>query len=204
MIRVEALTGANLEAALEDVARLRISVFRAWPYLYDGDPEYERTYLETYARSEDAIVVGAFDGAALVGAATGTSLLDHSDDFSAAFDGTAEDLDRIFYCAESVLLPEYRGQGVGQQFFALREAHAIALGKHKSAFCGVLRPWDHPARPESYVPLDGFWRRRGYRPLAGAVARFKWKDLGEDAETAKSLQFWIRTLEPEITAEAAE
>ncbi|MFP5511018.1 MAG: GNAT family N-acetyltransferase, partial [Alphaproteobacteria bacterium] len=42
MIRVAALTGAGLEAALDDVARLRIAVFRDWPYLYDGDLAYER------------------------------------------------------------------------------------------------------------------------------------------------------------------
>ena len=41
MIRVERLTGAALAAALPDVARLRIAVFRAYPYLYDGDAAYE-------------------------------------------------------------------------------------------------------------------------------------------------------------------
>ena len=62
MIRVEALTGAALDAALDDVARLRIAVFRAWPYLYDGDLEYERGYLDSYRTSPGAVVVGAFDG----------------------------------------------------------------------------------------------------------------------------------------------
>ena len=32
-IEIRALTGAALEAALDDVARLRIAVFREWPYL---------------------------------------------------------------------------------------------------------------------------------------------------------------------------
>ena len=45
-IEVLALTGDALEAALDDVARLRIAVFRAWPYLYDGHLDYERRYLE--------------------------------------------------------------------------------------------------------------------------------------------------------------
>ena len=36
MVEVRALTGAELEAHLDDVARLRIAVFRDWPYLYDG------------------------------------------------------------------------------------------------------------------------------------------------------------------------
>ena len=43
MIETRVLTGAALEAALEDVARLRIAVFRDWPYLYDGSLDYEAT-----------------------------------------------------------------------------------------------------------------------------------------------------------------
>jgi GNAT superfamily N-acetyltransferase len=194
MIHVQALTGAALEAALDDVARLRIAVFRDWPYLYDGDLAYERDYLAVYRDNPRAVVVGAFDGAHLVGAATGMPMQDHADDFATAFDGTGEDLARIFYCAESVLLPGYRGQGIGHRFFDLREDHTRSLGLEKVAFCSVIRPEDHPLRPKAYAPLDGFWRKRGYRPLAGVVAQFGWKDLDQSHESDKPLQFWIKTL----------
>lgn len=194
MIHVAALTGAALEAALDDVARLRIAVFRDWPYLYDGDLGYERAYLAVYPDNPRAVVVGAFDGARLVGAATGLPMQDHADDFAAAFDGTGEDLSRLFYCAESVLLPEYRGQGIGHRFFDLREEQARSLGLEKVAFCSVIRPEDHPLRPKGHAPLDGFWRKRGYRPVPGVVAHFGWKDLDQSDETDKPLQFWIKTL----------
>ena len=193
-MRIEALTGEALDAALDDVAELRIRVFRDWPYLYDGDPNYEREYLETYRTSEAALLVGAFDGAKLVGAATGTPMTDHAEDFAAAFDQTGLRLADIFYCAESVLLPEYRGQGVGHRFFDLREAHGRSLGAAVSAFCGVVRPQDHPLRPAGYWPLDGFWRKRGYVPLDGAVAWFSWKDVDHTDETKKPLQVWTRVL----------
>ena len=106
MIQVERLTGQALADALDDVARLRIEVFRAWPYLYDGDAGYEAEYLQTYRESADAILVGAFDGDRLVGASTGTPMEDHAEDFGAAFAGQGIALKDIFYCAESVLLPE--------------------------------------------------------------------------------------------------
>lgn len=194
-MRVEVLTGAALEAALDDVARLRIEVFRAFPYLYDGAFEYERAYLQTYRDSENAVLVGAFDGETLVGAATGTPLEDHAEDFAAAFAGHDLALDQIFYCAESVLLPQYRSRGIGHQFFDEREAHARKLGRRKVVFCSVQRPTDHPLRPSSYAPLDPFWRKRGYQPLQGAVAQFSWKDVDQVSETAKPLQFWIRDLD---------
>ncbi|WP_065333097.1 GNAT family N-acetyltransferase [Tritonibacter mobilis] len=193
-LRIETLTGAALAAALDDVARLRIEVFRAWPYLYDGDLAYEREYLQSYRDSAGAVVVGAFDEDRLVGAATGTPLADHADDFAAAFAASTLDMADIFYCAESVLLPAYRGQGAGHGFFDAREAHARELGFAKSAFCSVIRPKEHPLHPTGYTPLDPFWRKRGYRPLPGVVAEFAWKDIGQPKETTKALQFWLRDL----------
>ena len=193
MIRVARLTGEALGAALDDVARLRIEVFRAYPYLYDGDAAYERAYLQTYRDSADAILVGAFDGTRLVGASTGTPMEDHAE-FASALSVQDMPLSDIFYCAESVLLPGYRGQGVGHAFFDQREAHGRDLGRQVSMFCGVVRPADHPLRPADYAPLDPFWRKRGYAPVAGAVATYRWKDLDQPAETDHDLQFWSRRL----------
>ncbi|MBY5973058.1 GNAT family N-acetyltransferase [Ferrimonas balearica] len=192
-MKVEVLTGEALEAALDDVARLRIEVFRAWPYLYDGDLAYERRYLTEY-QADSAVVVAAIDAGRIVGVATGMAMEAHDDDFSAAFADRPEPLNQIFYCAESVLLPDYRGRGLGHAFFDAREAHARALGRRYSAFCGVQRPEDHPARPADYRPLDGFWRKRGYEPLPGVVAHFRWKDIGDDAQTSHPLQFWMKSL----------
>ncbi|MGD9293940.1 MAG: GNAT family N-acetyltransferase [Roseobacter sp.] len=191
---VRALTGAALANAMPDVARLRIDVFREWPYLYDGDLAYEERYLAPYATAPDAIVVGAFEGDRLVGASTGMPLSAHAEDFAAAFTATELDMARVFYCAESVLLPDFRGRGIGHRFFDLREDFARRRGFSTSAFCAVIRPGDHPAKPPGYKPLDAFWRGRGYAPLPGAIARFSWKDLGAETETEKPLQVWTRPL----------
>ena len=193
VITIESLTGSAIEPVLDDLARLRITVFRDWPYLYDGDLAYERDYLSAYLRP-GAVVVAAHDAGRLVGAATGAPMAQHADEFAAAFAGRPESLDDIFYCAESVLLPPYRGRGLGHAFFDRREAQARALGLGWSAFCSVRRPEDHPARPADYRPLDAFWRKRGYQPLPGVAAQFAWRDIGAPSETEKPLQFWIKPL----------
>ncbi|MFP1644178.1 GNAT family N-acetyltransferase [Pontitalea aquivivens] len=200
---IRVLKGDDLMAVLDDLARLRITVFRDWPYLYDGNPDYERRYLDAYRTSPGAIVVGAFDGDRLVGAATGTPMEDHATDFATAFAATPYPLDEIFYCAESVLLPTYRGRGIGHAFFDARETHARALGRRFSAFCAVIRPADHPARPTAYRPLDAFWRARGYAPLPGVIAQFNWTDHGDAQQTRKPLQFWLRHLGDAIAAKNA-
>lgn len=193
-VAVRSLTGADLDAALDDLAALRISVFRDWPYLYDGDAAYERRYLATYRDSPGAILIGAFDGTRLIGAATGTPMEDHAADFGAAIAAIDLPPARIFYCAESVLLPEYRGRGIGHRFFDGREAQARALGRDHVAFCAVIRPPDHPARPHNARSNDAFWQKRGYAPLPGVTAEYSWRDLGESGETRKPLQFWMRRL----------
>lgn len=194
MIEVRALQGAELEAALDDVAGLRIAVFRDWPYLYDGTLDYERAYLATYRDAPGALLVGAFDLGRLVGASTSTPMEDHAEAFAAPFQRLGIPLTDILYGAESVLLPAYRGQGIGHRFFDLREAHARSMGRKYVAFCSVRRPDDHPMRPGHARTNDAFWRGRGYEPLPGVVAEFSWRDLGDAAETNKPLQFWMRAL----------
>lgn len=190
----QVLDGDAVAAALDDLARLRIDVFADWPYLYAGSLDYERDYVATYRDAQNAILVAAKDGDRIVGAATGTPMEDHASDFAAPFAETGIPLTDIFYCAESVLLPDYRGQGAGHVFFDMREAKAKALGRRYVAFCSVMRPEDHPARPADYRPLDGFWRKRGYEKLDGVIARFKWTDHGDAEQTEKPLLFWMKAL----------
>lgn len=193
-IEVRALTGPALEAALDGVAALRIAVFRDWPYLYDGSLDYERAYLQTYRDNPGALLVGAFHNDRLVGASTSTLMEDHAEAFSAPFRALNIPLTDILYGAESVLLPEYRGIGLGHRFIDLREDHARAMGRAYVAFCSVQRPADHPAKPANARSNDAFWRGRGYETLPGVIAEFSWKDLGDEAETLKPLQFWMRKL----------
>lgn len=194
MVEVRRLARAEVEAAFDDLARLRIAVFRDFPYLYDGDLGYERRYLATYMHSPGAVVVGALDGATLVGAATASPLADHFEEFAQPFAARGLDPADFFYFGESVLLAEYRGQGVGVRFFEEREAAAREAGFSHCVFSAVVRPADHPARPADYRPLDGFWTRRGYARIAGLTTGFCWRDVGEAAESVKPMEYWSKRL----------
>lgn len=192
-LHVSPVTGAELRAALPDLARLRMAVFRDFPYLYAGSAEYEQNYLETYFQAPGAFLALARDGDRVVGASTALPLLHETPEVRWPFEQSPEfDPAQVLYLGESVLLPEYRGQGLGHAFFDEREAHARRLGLPVTAFCAVQRPLSHPARPVGYWPLDPFWQTRGYVERPDLETKMSWQDLGDVGETLKPMRFWVR------------
>lgn len=196
-MHIRLLQGAVIAPHIDDLARLRLTVFREFPYLYDGSLEYEARYLATYAESPESLFVLAQDGERVVGASTGLPMADETEEFQRPFREKGWDPQRVFYFGESVLLPEYRGSGLGVRFFAEREAYARRLGRFDHcAFCAVERPADHPRRPPGYQPLNEFWARRGYRHHPELRTEYHWRDLDEQSESAKPMSFWLKELTP--------
>lgn len=193
------LSGQDAAPYLDEVAALRIAVFREWPYLYDGDRDYERDYLAAYAASPESVCVLAFDQGRVVGASTGLPLADDQAAFQRPFLDRGEDVSRIFYFGESVLLPAYRGRGFGHAFFDHREAHARALKRFDiAAFCAVDRDPDDPRRPAWHRGNETFWAKRGYTRREGMTMSLDWNEVGR-GEVAHALTFWTRPLHEDST-----
>lgn len=187
------LQGPALGPWLDQLGRLRIAVFREYPYLYDGSLEYEREYLRTYSQASDSLVVLVTNAAGeVVGATTCIPLKNEGPEFQEPFLKKGISVDDVCYFGESILLPELRGQGVGKEFFRRREAHAARLGSRWTGFCAVDRDTQDPRRPEGYRPLDTFWQSRGYQKQPGMQASFVWKEIGEESESPKTLTFWLK------------
>lgn len=199
-IRMETLTGDSVRHLIPELSRLRCEIFREWPYLYAGNLEYERDYLAEFAQGEAAVVAAAWDGDRLVGAATAAPLASHTSKFIPLYEKHGFDPETVFYFGESVLLPQYRGRGIGHAFFDRREAAARSAETKKgqsyelTSFCAVIRNPDDPRRPADYRPLEGFWQQRGYRPVRGMVGSYDWQEVGSDKETPHPMQFWVRSL----------
>ncbi len=194
-VRVERKSGEALIEFIPELARLRIQVFRDFPYLYDGTVEYEKKYLQTYIDHPDSVIVLAFDADdnKIVGASTAIPMRDETTELQKPFLERGYDINEVFYCSESVLDKNYRGLGLGVRFFEEREAHAAELGGFKHiTFCCVERPVDHPRRPKDYVPLDKFWNKRGYFKHPELATTYTWKDLDDLEETPKNMTFWLK------------
>lgn len=181
-------------ARLNELAALRITVFKEFPYIYDGSLDYEVKYLGRYLDSKTArIFVAETDQQQLVGMSTCQHLNDEMDEIKKPFQEAGIATDSIFYFGESLLQSDYRGQGIGKKFFELREEYARSFPKIQSTvFCAVDRPVTHFQRPADYQPLDLFWNSRGYKKNENLKCYLEWHDIGEPKATIKSLSFWVK------------
>lgn len=186
-------TGAEIATVFDNLAKLRITVFRAFPYLYEGSIDYEKEYLKVYSESENSFLFAVYDEQEMVGATTCIPLVDETPEVQEPFIKAGIDLESVFYFGESILLPEYRGLGLGHRFFDEREAHARSFPSCKiTCFCSVARPENHPLKPVDYQPLDKFWSKKGYKKEFSLKSQFDWLDIGNSQSTQKDMIYWIK------------
>jgi GNAT superfamily N-acetyltransferase len=194
-ITFKVTTGSDVNEIIDDLAQLRITVFHDFPYLYEGSYAYEKEYLKIYSNSRKSFIFSVYDAGKMVGASTCIPLADETEEVQNPFREAFIDVDTVFYFGESILLPAYRGAGLGHRFFDEREAHAASFNTFSlTAFCAVERSEAHPAKPDAYRPNDVFWLKRGYTKNENLQALMEWPDLGEAESSTKKMIFWTRPL----------
>lgn len=194
-VSLTVVSGAEVLPWIPHLAALRVAVFREFPYLYEGSPDDEQRYLAAYVKASRACLVLARDGDQVVGASSAIAMEEETDEVQAPFLDAGIEPSEIIYFGESILLPAYRGQGIGGRFFDEREAWAANQpGRTLLTFCAVQRPPDHPQRPVAFRPLDGFWRRRGYEERPDLETVFRWRTVGDPEESAHRMRFWTREI----------
>ena len=179
-VTCQVLIGDAVGHSLAVLARLRIDIFRDYPYLYAGRIDDELTYLRIYAATPGAVVVLAQEGDAIVGAATGIPLAAESPEFCGPFVQAGWPLAQIYYVGEILLYPSYRSVGAGSRLLGEVEDHARRLGFRFLASATVDRPVDHPLRPSDFIPIDRFCDRHGFVPHPELTVRLAWPDVAGD------------------------
>ena len=111
-LTVQRFKGTHSLAYIDKLAELRIKVFREYPYLYQGNLDYEKNYLRTYVTCKEAIIVIVKDGNEVVGVSTAIPLEFETPECQKPFIEQNLPLNKIFYFGESVLLPPYRANGI--------------------------------------------------------------------------------------------
>lgn len=193
-LKISRLKGNEILPYINDLAELRMSVFREYPYLYEGNIEYEIKYLSTYTQCKDSVMIVVSDLSKIIGASTAIPLKFETIEFQKPFLDLEMDVNDIFYFGESVLEKSHRGQGIYRYFFHEREQAAKSYGCKLAAFCAVERAENDKRRPPDYESLDNIWKHFGYEKHPEIATTFNWKEVGETEESPKPMTFWLKKL----------
>ncbi|MBI3774365.1 MAG: GNAT family N-acetyltransferase [Gammaproteobacteria bacterium] len=194
---MEVLThlGAEIGAFIEPLGRYRIEIFREFPYLYDGDMEYERHYLSRYLQSDESFLLLGQDASGIACACTGIPLAHEMEEFKAPFVDRGAPVTDKFYLGEIMIRKDLRGQGLGTRVMNLALSTIARARKYQNVvLCTVIRPSSHPLKPADYTFNDNLWRHAGFSKLTDFTVLFPWKDLGDAAETLKPMCYWLKPL----------
>ena len=194
-IHVRSFTGSQLKTYLHTIAKLRIAVFREYPYLQEADMLRETEYVRKIAAHKESIGVLIFDNTTLVGVSLGLPLNAEDPQIQQPFLDQEIPVNNYYFFSASVLLKPYRGRGIGHHFFDVRETHVQHYNKFSHiCFCVPQRPMNDPKRPEDYQPLDDFWRKRGYIQSEDIQCHYRWTEIGKQHPEEKTMTFWVKEL----------
>jgi hypothetical protein len=194
-IHVRSFTGSSLKPYLHSIAKLRMEVFKDYPYFEDPDLNRETQYLRKIAASKETIGVLIFDNTTLVGVSLGSPFNIEEPALHRPFQEHHRAIDSYFYFGDSALLKHYRGRGIGHHFFDAREAHVAQFKKFEHiCFCAPHCCDPDPNRPKDYVPFVDFWRKRGYILHPELKCTLSWKKIDETHPTETQMSFWIKDI----------
>jgi len=189
------LQGADILGHLENIARLRLSLFREYPYLYAGKMKYELQYLQHYANKDEATVIVSSYENQLAGAVTAIPLQYESEEMIAPVAATSYMVERTYYIGELLFYPEYRNKGLGTRLLSRIEEHVLNLQDYDYLICAtVIRPENHPLIPAGYVPIERFLQRNRFAKLPGVSTHSAWKET-DGTRKNHEMQFWLKAVE---------
>ncbi len=192
-IHIRSFTGPGLKPYLHAIAKLRMEVFTEYPYFEDPDLTREMEHLRQICANKETIGVLIFDNTTLVGVSLGCPMISEEAAVQKPFLERRLDINAYYFFGDSALLKPYRGRGIGRHFFDTRETHILQFKKFKHICfcvpdCGEL----DPNRPKDYIPLNDFWRKRGYVHHPEIKCTLSWKRIGEPGPGKIPMSFWIK------------
>jgi len=193
-LRVFSVKGKDARPYFEDLARLRIKLFREFPYLYEGSVEYEKEYLETYFRCPQAHILLVFSGHAVVGFSSSIPLAHECSEIRRPFEVCGIDLGRYLYLGEAMLEKAHRGQGILRVFFQCQERAALDGGMPFTTLMTVDRPDNHPLRPADHVSMDIMLEHFGYARIPDCAVTMEWPQVDTGSIELNALSLWARDL----------
>lgn len=199
-IEIKLLTKKDILNYADKIALMRIENFKEFPYLYQGNLEYEKKYLKTYLENPQAILIAGFCGKDIIAISTGLPVMNNSEllqNIKTLFEANNLNLSEYYYFAETIINFSYRGRGLYSKIISLREQAAIARGYNNGCFVTVIRENKHPLKPANYKSPEPIFEHCGYQK-SSIIFTYSWPTLQMDGsvkEQKNPLVFWFKKLQ---------
>jgi len=207
-VEIEILVGENSIGYIETVSKLRIDIFREYPYLYEGDLNYEQQYVKGYTMDKKAMIALARIDGKIAGVSTGIPLISDSEivvDAKKVFSKDNIDIGDYYYYGEVIVLPEYRGKGITTQLYDAQHELVKEWGYKHVCILTVVREESHPLKPITYRSPDKMWEHLGFF-RNNLTVDYHWPTIHADKsvkDVSNKLEFWTKDLFPSLEAEDA-
>lgn len=201
-LTVEILTGKQIIPVIPEVAKLRIKMFREFPYLYEGGikyKEYEEKYLTSFIETSHALLVTLKDGNTIGGVATALPFISAGEHFVEVLQKFREqglNPKDYFYIGDVIVLPEYQGQRFSVISVEKIENLARQWGYKHACLMTVMRDKNDPRRPKNYKDTDGIWAHLGYEKI-DIIMNSVYPTIqanGNVKEVPNPMRFWVKKL----------
>lgn len=194
-IKILHLTGIAIKPYIPMLSRLRAEVLQDYPYLAKDDLEKDMRYLKYLSHYNETIAVIILDGTKVIGFSIGIPMEKEISSNQIPLVAKNYNLSHFFYFSMSILLKKYHSRGFIHHFFDIQEQHVYHLKRFKRVcFNTVQRPENHSKRPRDYLPLDTFWKKRGYIEHPEIITQRSWIDIDDKEPSFKPLIYWIKNL----------
>lgn len=190
-------TGESILAYTNTLAEWRIKYFKEFPYLYDGNFDYESTYVHHYHSEKDGMILTVEDEGKIVAIATGIALLSEFDIFSSSIEALKQfvNIDTCAYLGEIIISEEYRAKGLSRKMITAQENHYKSLGYTHCCFLTVIRT-NHPLQPQDYTEPSIYWHSLGYKKT-NIITSYSWPTIQHDEaviEMENEMVYWIKEI----------
>jgi GNAT superfamily N-acetyltransferase len=198
---IQVLRGQELLSNIPEFAKLRLTIFREYPYLYEGDPALEKSYLSLFASSSDAFFIVAKIKNQVVGAISGLPLDVAQKEIRDVFHQSAIETGEYYALCEIIVLKEHRNKKIGSVLYKEFENQLLKMKRYKKVVLWqIVRAQGDLKRPNDYFSLDNFWCKKGFIKHPEFICYIHWKEISDKEESSHRFEFWIKELprvEPE-------
>lgn len=188
--------GAQCSEMINTVSDLRITMFKEYPYLYQGDKEYEKHYVKAYVQ-ERGMVIKAAVKEELAGVITGIPLVEDAETFPEAKQAFVQQgfiPEQFYYIGEVMVMPQFRKKGIAAALFNALEKQAQKWNYEKFCFVTIEHDKNHSLKPANYEDPAAVWRKLGYSKTSVTIPA-KYPTICADGsvqEIENTFVFWVK------------